>query len=91
MQENENHNAITTRLDNKIAENTDYAEIFEIVEKRRSIGKYKPCDMPQEDLKKILNAARLASPARNAQPWRFLVVKDQKMKEFIAKSILRFS
>ena len=88
MQENKNYNAITTRPDNKIAENTDYAEIFfEIVEKRRSIRKYKPCDMPQEDLKKILNAARLAPSARNAQPWRFIVVKDQKMKGFIAKSI----
>jgi len=53
MQENKTHNVATTRHDNKAVKKPNSAEIlFEIVEKRRSIRKYKPCDMPQEDLKK---------------------------------------
>ncbi|TET24576.1 MAG: nitroreductase [Candidatus Bathyarchaeum sp.] len=58
---------------------------FEIVEKRRAIRKYKPCDIPEEDLKKILEAARLAPSAENSQPWRFIIVKDQKTKELLAR------
>jgi nitroreductase len=60
---------------------------FKIVEKRRSIRKYKQREIPPEHLKKILEAARLAPSARNAQPWRFIVVKDQKMKGFLAKAV----
>ena len=59
---------------------------FKIVEERRSIRRYKRFDIPQEDLRKTLEAARLAPSAGNNQPWRFIVVRDQKMKEFLAKS-----
>lgn len=48
---------------------------------------YKQCDISREDLRKILEAARLAPSARNAQPWRFIVVKDYRMKEFLARSV----
>ncbi len=58
---------------------------FEIVEKRRAIRKYKQYDIPEEDIKKILEAARLAPSAENSQPWRFVVVKDQKTKELLAR------
>lgn len=58
---------------------------FEIVEKRRAIRKYKQYDIPEEDLKKILEAARLAPSAENSQPWRFIIVKDQKTKKLLAK------
>ena len=61
--------------------------LFKIVEKRRSVRKYKQCEIPTEHLKKILEAARLAPSARNAQPWLFIVVKDQKMKEFLGKAV----
>jgi nitroreductase len=60
---------------------------FEIVKKRRSVRKYKQREISTEHLKKILEAARLAPSARNAQPWRFIVVNDQKMKEFLAEAV----
>jgi len=66
--------------------NLDVTEnFFEIVEKRRAIRRYKKYDIPDEDLKKILEAARLAPSADNSQPWRFIVVKDQKTKKLLAR------
>lgn len=58
---------------------------FEVVEKRRAVRRYKQYDIPKEDVKKILEAARLAPSANNSQPWRFIVVKDPKMKKLLAK------
>jgi len=63
------------------------SSFFKIIEKRRSIRRYKKINIPQKDLCKILDAARLAPSAGNNQPWRFIVVKDQKMKKFLAKSV----
>ncbi|UCH57319.1 MAG: nitroreductase family protein [Candidatus Bathyarchaeota archaeon] len=58
---------------------------FEVVEKRHSVRRYKEYDIPDEDLKKILDAARLAPSANNSQPWRFIVVKDEETKKLLAE------
>jgi nitroreductase len=55
-------------------------EVLEAIETRRSIRKYKPEPIPDSDLKKILEAARLAPSAGNRQPWRFVVVRDAETK-----------
>jgi nitroreductase len=55
-------------------------EVLEAIETRRSIRKYKPEPIPDGDLKKILEAARLAPSAGNRQPWRFVVVRDAETK-----------
>jgi len=60
-------------------------DFFEVLEKRRAIRKYKPYDIPDDDLKKIFEAAKLAPSANNNQPWRFIIVKDQKTKELLAR------
>lgn len=60
-------------------------DLFQIIQKRRSIRKYKPGEIPEADLKRILDAARLAPSAENSQPWRFILVKDQKTKELLAQ------
>jgi nitroreductase len=62
------------------------SNFFRIIERRMSIRRYKKFAIPQKDLRKILEAARLAPSAGNNQPWRFIVVKDQERKEFLAKS-----
>jgi nitroreductase len=60
-------------------------EFFEVIRKRRAIRKYREYDIPKDDLEKILEAARLAPSANNSQPWSFIVVKDQEMKQLLAK------
>jgi nitroreductase len=51
-------------------------DILKAIESRRSIRKYKPVPIPDGDLKKILEAGRLAPSAGNKQPWGFVVVRD---------------
>jgi nitroreductase len=52
---------------------------------RRSVRKYKPESVKEEDLKVILEAARQAPSAGNKQPWEFIVVKDQETKTKLAE------
>lgn len=55
-------------------------ELLEVLKSRRSIRKYKSKPIPDEVLKSIMNAARLAPSALNAQPWKFIVVRDEDLK-----------
>ena len=59
-------------------------DLFEVIEKRRSIRKFKPKLVPKKDLKKILEAGRLAPSGGNRQPWYFIVVKDPETKGALA-------
>ena len=50
---------------------------FEIVKARRTVRAFTATPVPDEDLVRILDAARLAPSSGNQQPWRFLVVRDR--------------
>lgn len=63
-------------------------DLFEAVEKRRSIRSYKPASIPDEHLRKILEAARLAPSGKNIQPWRFVVVRDPERKRRLAEAAM---
>jgi len=56
-------------------------EVFKIIRKRRSIRLYEKKPVEKEKLNRILEAVRLAPSADNKQPWRFIVVTDDKVKE----------
>jgi nitroreductase len=58
---------------------------MEVVEARRSVRHYTPDKVSEEDLRVIMESARLAPSGENAQPWRFIIVKDTKNKEFLSK------
>jgi len=55
--------------------------VLEAIKTRRSVRKYKPGPIPDEDLKEILTAAQLAPSAGNKQPWRFVVVRDPETRK----------
>lgn len=57
---------------------------FEVVEKRRSIRKFKPNKIAEEDLKKILEAGRLAPSGGNRQPWYFIVMQNSERKKALS-------
>lgn len=61
-------------------------EVFEAIKTRRSIRTYKPDEIPEEKLKKVLEAARLAPSAHNAQNWKFVVVKDKAKRKEVAQA-----
>ncbi len=60
-------------------------QVFEAIEKRKSIRSYKPTPVTKETLKKVLEAARQAPSAGNIQPWRFIVVLNPQKRKKIAK------
>jgi nitroreductase len=57
---------------------------FKVILDRRSIRKYTNEKISEEDLMLILESGRQAPSGENAQPWRFIVVRDQKNKEFLS-------
>ena len=63
-----------------------YMEVFEAIKKRYSCRSYKAELIPEDKLNKVLEAARLAPSAHNAQEWKFVVVKDPKKKEDVAEA-----
>lgn len=55
-------------------------EFYDAVRKRHSLRKYDSGrKVPEEVLKRILEAGRMAPSAVNKQPWRFLVVSSEEM------------
>ncbi|MGY4707173.1 nitroreductase family protein [Candidatus Bipolaricaulota sp. J31] len=63
-------------------------KLLEIVKGRRSIRKFKPDPVPENDLVEILEAAIWAPSAGNAQPWRFIVVRDPGIKRKLVVAAL---
>lgn len=61
-------------------------EFMDVISKRRSVRKYKPDPVPEEDIEYILEAARLAPSWANSQCWKFIVVIDPEIKEELAKA-----
>jgi len=61
--------------------------LLEVIFGRRSIRRYKSRPIPEDVLRNILEAGRLAPSADNAQPWHFIVVTDQKIKRRLASGI----
>lgn len=57
---------------------------FQVILDRRSIRKYTADKVSEEDLRLILESGRQAPSGENAQPWRFIVVKDKKNKDFLS-------
>lgn len=59
-------------------------EVIEAIEKRRSVRVYQDKPIPEEKLRKILEAARLAPSARNSQDYQLVVLKNEKIRKKIA-------
>ncbi len=55
-------------------------DVMEAIKIRRSIRRYKPTPIPEEKLRTVLNAARLAPSAKNLQPWKLVIVRDEDVK-----------
>ena len=54
---------------------------------RRSVRKYQARPVPQELIKEVLLAAGWAPSAHNAQPWRFIVLVDPRLKRRLAETM----
>lgn len=56
-------------------------KLIEAIKARRSIRKFKPDPVSDQQIKELLEAARLAPSGVNLQPWRFVVVKSTEARK----------
>lgn len=55
---------------------------------RRSVRKYKDRQVPEDLVRRILEAGRYAPSAGNCQPWKFLVVRDRAMLDEMERDVV---
>jgi len=60
-------------------------DVFEAIQKRRSVRSYLPDEVPEEKIERILDAARLAPSAGNMQPWHFVIVRDAEKRRILSR------
>lgn len=61
-------------------------DVFDAVKARSSVRAYDATPIPKESLDRVLESGRLAPSANNFQPWRFIVVTDQKKRTELSKA-----
>ena len=61
----------------------EYDSLLQLVQKRRSVRKFKPDPIPADYIDKIIEVARWAPSAANSQPWEFIVIKKEKVRDAI--------
>ena len=59
-------------------------QLNEIIAERKSCRCYLDKEISDEEIKILLESARWAPSGKNGQPWRFVVVKDKKIKSRVA-------
>ncbi len=63
-------------------------EIFECVDTRKTIRKYSDYVPTDDEIKRIINSARLAPAAMNTQNWKFIAVFNKDIKHKMVEAVL---
>ena len=63
-------------------------DFADTIKNRRSIRTYKKQEIPQETINQLIEAARLAPSAGNAQSWAFVIVREQENKQALSNAAL---
>jgi nitroreductase len=58
-----------------------------VIASRREVRAYADRPIPDDVRERILDAGRLAGSASNRQPWRFLVLDDESLRERVAECV----
>ena len=59
-------------------------DLFEAMRTQRSVKRFKPDPVSDDDIRTILTAATWAPNGANAQPWEFIVIKDPELKRKVS-------
>jgi len=62
-------------------------DVMEAIKARRSVRKYRPDPVPEEELQSVLEALRWSPSWANTQCWEVIVVKDPKVKSELAGTL----
>lgn len=60
-------------------------DLLELISNRKSVRKYLDKHIPDTDLRKVLEAGRLAPSWMNVQSWKFILVKSQENKDLLSE------
>ncbi|MBC8446941.1 MAG: nitroreductase family protein [Chloroflexi bacterium] len=59
--------------------------LLALLKARRSIRRYRPDPVPDEMIEQLLEAGRWAPSASNRQPWAFVVIRDETIRQQVAE------
>ena len=65
----------------------DIKEFTRLAEERASHRKFLPDAVPAEDIKAMVDCARLAPSGHNFQPWRFVAIKNSALIKSMADAV----
>ncbi len=63
-------------------------DTFQAIKSRRSIRSFNDKAVSDEEIEKLIDAARFAPSAGNLQPWEFIIVKEPKTKRQLSVAAL---
>jgi len=63
-------------------------DVFEAIKERRSTRSYTDEKVSEEDVERLIEAARWAPSAGNIQPWEFVIVKEAETKRKLSDAAL---
>ncbi|MDH4222194.1 MAG: nitroreductase family protein [candidate division Zixibacteria bacterium] len=72
------------------SENSPFEQnpVLKVIKERRSIRRFQDKEVSQDTINILLKSATWAPSPNNDQPWRFVVLKDKKIKEMIVNAIM---
>lgn len=66
----------------------EFLDLFEAIKSRRSVRRFTREDVSEEEVEKLIDAARWAPSAGNIQPWEFVVVRKPEIKHKLSIAAL---
>jgi nitroreductase len=66
-------------------------DVFTAIKGRRSVRSYKPQEVEQDKIEKIMEAGRLAPSANNRQQWKFVAVRDRETRQKLVRAAMNQS
>ena len=60
-------------------------QVYDAVRSRLTVREFKPDPVPDDVIRKLLEAGRLSPSSRNLQPWHFIVIKNPDTLRRIGK------
>jgi nitroreductase len=65
----------------------DYEGLLDLVKRRRSCRRFLPNPVSDDLIEKVINVARWAPSGANTQPWDFVIVKRDELRQKVAEFI----
>jgi nitroreductase len=65
----------------------EYDRLLSLVQKRRTVRRFKSDPVPEGYVEKIIDVARWAPSGFHTQPWEFVVVKKKEVKDAVVRAL----